>query len=123
MPDVPPRVLILERNEGNRALLKRFLEQEGYRITAAGSLEALDLALDGDPFDMAILDVAGFGAGFWERCQMLRQRKTPFLVVSPGEERQHVESVSLQHGAAGVLSKPLSQRALAGLLDELVAGL
>ncbi|MBM3881287.1 MAG: response regulator [Verrucomicrobia bacterium] len=119
MPDAR-RILALDHNKRNLALLAEFLAKAGHTVTAANSLPEMDAALQGDPpVDLALIDLAGFDSRVWERCDRLRQRHIPFLVISP-QHRVDLERASLSRGAKGMLVKPLSAKSLLGLVQSLL---
>ncbi len=114
------RILALEKNRRNLELLAGFLEKEGYETIAVSELEELDRALQHDsPVNLALIDVAGFDRTVWKRCEALRAANIPFLVISPRQSAA-LRQMSLEHGAEGVLVKPLAVRELLGLIRQLV---
>jgi DNA-binding response OmpR family regulator len=119
MPD-SPCILALDHNRRNLELLAQFLGQAGFKVHPVGSLEDLDGALaEGIEVSLALLDLAGFDSRIWERCDQLRQRGIPFLVISP-KPGPALQRAGLSRGAKGVLVKPLSSQALLGMIRMLV---
>ncbi|HYG59625.1 MAG TPA: response regulator [Symbiobacteriaceae bacterium] len=115
-------VLAVDRNRHNLELLEQFLGGVSYRIKLASSLGEFDEALaSGEPISIGLIDLVGFDPGIWARCEQLRARNIPFLVLSsrPSPVLQHE---SLSHGAQGVLLKPLTMRQLLGLIHALLGG-
>lgn len=115
-------VLAVDRNRHNLELLTQILGGVSYRIRPASSLEELDELLATDErFNVGLVDLSGFDPRIWERCERLRERGVPFLVLSA---RPHptLQTASLSHGAQGVLVKPLSIRQLLGLIHALLEG-
>ena len=113
-------ILAVDRNTRNLELMKAFLEKAGYRIETASTLEALDRAiLSRRTIHLALIDIAGFDRGIWERCERMRDAKIPFLVIFP-QQQAAVQEESLEHGAHGTLTKPLQQRQLLGLISGLL---
>lgn len=104
-----PALLVVEHNPVNLALLAGFLEREGFVVRRALTLADLDAALtDVRDLRLALIDVAGFDAGIWARCQVLNAQGVPFLVIAPqlgGDARAE----GLAHGARSVFKKPLAQ--------------
>jgi hypothetical protein len=39
--------------------------------------------MDADDIGLALIDIAGFERSIWERCEGLRAKQIPFLVLSP----------------------------------------
>lgn len=118
MPHI--NVLLVNRNQRNLELLTEFLEKEGYTIVAASSLEAFDQALaqEGNT-GAALVDITGFDPAIWTRCEQLRRKKKPFLVVSP-KQNAAIQQASLSHGARGVMVKPLVVKELIGLIQSML---
>ncbi len=77
-------ILVVEHNRRNMELLVQFLEKEGYAAQGAVELNGLDEAMGREPpFDLVLLDLAGFDRSVWERCEKLRKLGIPFLIISP----------------------------------------
>lgn len=115
-----PTVLVIDRNRNNLTLLSQYLQQEGYRSMTADNLKALDRTLAAEPeIDLALVGLAGFDRSIWSRCEQLRGRGVPFVVISP-QQNAAIQQESLTHGARGVLSKPLVVQELFALLRSLV---
>lgn len=115
-------VLAVDRNRHNLDLLAQVLGTVSYGVRQASSLDELDeLLATGERFHVALIDLSGFDARIWERCQQLRVRDVPFLVVS-AHQHPSLQSTSLSYGAQGVLVKPLSIRQLLGLIRALLEG-
>ena len=116
----PPCILALDCNRRNLELLAAFLGKAGFAVHPTGNLEDFDAALaSGADFGLALLDLAGFDSRIWERCDQLRTRGLPFLVISP-KPNPGTQRAGLSRGAKGVLVKPLSSQALLGLVRMLV---
>jgi DNA-binding response OmpR family regulator len=113
-------ILLVNRNQRNLELLAEFLGKGGYAISTASSLEEFDQALAGEKdVGVALVDITGFDQDIWERCEQLRSKKRPFLVISP---RQSValQQASLSHGARGVMIKPLGVKELIGIIEGML---
>jgi DNA-binding response OmpR family regulator len=116
------RILLVNHNQRNLELLSDFLGKGGYAIAPASSLEAFDTLLAGtDEVDVALVDIAGFDQTIWERCEQLRRRKIPFLVISPRQSAA-IQQASLTHGAKGVMVKPLVTKELLGIIESMLEG-
>lgn len=112
-------VLAVDRNRRNLELLSQFLERAGYAPLTAATLEELDARLGGPASpSLVLIDVVGFDASVWQRCQRLAERGVPLLVISsPGQTAAPQQGLS--HGARGVLTKPLVMRELLALVRGL----
>ncbi len=113
-------ILAVDRNRRNLELLTQFLGREGYRTLTATTVEEFDAALTHSPvIGLVLVDIAGFDRSIWERCEKLRLRKIPFLVLSP-KQSAAIQQQSLTHGARGVLVKPLVFKELLGIMRSLL---
>ncbi|MHB9134665.1 MAG: response regulator [Armatimonadota bacterium] len=113
-------ILAVDRNPRNLELMKAFLEKNGYHVETAATLEAMDRAMLGRrAIHLALIDIAGFDRGIWERCERMRDARIPFLVIFP-QQQAALQEESLEHGAHGTLTKPLAQRQLLGLISGLL---
>ena len=102
-------VLVIEDDPGSVALLRSWLEPEGYAIAVATTgEEGLQLARNLLP-DAVILDILLPGLDGWDVLQQLRvERRTrsiPILIVSVVEDRQ----LGLALGAADYFVKPVDR--------------
>jgi DNA-binding response OmpR family regulator len=109
-------VLVIEDDAGMVALLRSWLEPEGYTVSSApNGKEGLDMARALMP-DAVLLDVLLPDIDGWDVLQQLRlERRTrdiPILVVSVLEDQQ----LGLALGAADYLVKPVERHVL---LDRL----
>jgi len=113
-------VLAIDRNQSNLTVMKRFLEQHGFGVVTASTLEEVDrVLLSSERIRLALVDIAGFDRGIWDRCERMRDEHIPFLVIYP-QQRTALQEESLEHGARGTLAKPLAQRELLGLMQALI---
>lgn len=118
---MPALILIVGTQERNLALLDSFLAGLGYRCKQALGMAAMDQLLAADVnFDLALLDITGFDASIWQRCQMLHDRSVPFIIISP-RQRLGLQQQGLEHGARSLLVKPVAMRELAGLVRGLLS--
>jgi DNA-binding response OmpR family regulator len=118
--DGGPLILAVDHNRRNVELLRQFLGKEGYELLAATTPDEFDRALaESEDIGLALVDIAGFDRSIWERCEELRARRVPFLVLSP-KQSTALQQTSLTHGARGVLVKPLVVRELQGIIRSLL---
>jgi DNA-binding response OmpR family regulator len=109
-------ILAVDRNPRNLELLAQFLGREGYGVLPAPTLEDFDRSLGrSEEVGLALVDIAGFDEGIWERCERLRAGGIPFLVLS-ARQSALVRQESLAHGARSVLVKPLVVAELLGVV-------
>lgn len=115
-------ILLVNVNQRNLQLLAEFLGKEGYTTFTASSLEEFDRALAGENnVGVALVDITGFDQSIWQRCEQLRSKHRPFLVISP-RQSVAIQQASLSHGARGVMIKPLVVKELMGLVKGMLEG-
>jgi putative two-component system response regulator len=110
--DDRPLVLIVEDDIGNRALLERLLEREGYRTTSVGDGEAALLAAGEHAPDLVLLDIGLPRMDGYEVTRRLRSHlRTLTMPIILLTGRTGLEDVveGLDAGADDFLSKPFRQ--------------
>ncbi|MDT8436219.1 MAG: response regulator, partial [Gemmatimonadota bacterium] len=113
-------VLVIDDDPGGRALLRRVLEKERFRVEEApGGEEGLRRARDLAP-DCITLDVMMPGMDGWEVLAALKRdpelAATPVVMVSILDERQ----LGFSLGAADYLTKPVDRDRLRTVLSRFV---
>lgn len=105
-------LLIVDDDERIRTLLKRFLIQHGFLVTAARDAAHARRILSGLDFDMIILDVMMPGEDGLSLCRDLRARQhTPILLLTAkGETDNRIEG--FEAGADDYLPKPFEPKEL-----------
>ncbi len=119
--EIAPRTLLLVSClPRNLQLLAEFLGKEGYATLTATSYEAFDRVL-AQPQALAgsLIDIAGFDAAIWSRCEHLRAARIPFLIFLP-KQSEAIQQASLAHGAKGVMVKPLVVKELMGIIRSIL---
>lgn len=125
LPDEAPHLLLVDDDTRIRALLTRFLLDNGYRVTAAASAEEARAQLRSFTFDLLILDVMMPGESGVGLAQALRPTSTvPILMLTArGETADRIEG--LEAGADDYVTKPFEPRELllriAGILRRTAA--
>lgn len=101
-------ILVVEDDGEMRALIARFLRQNGYRVTAVRDGREMWETLAGAPVDLVLLDVMLPGQSGLDLCRALRARSgVPVIMVTArGEETDRV--LGLELGADDYLTKPFS---------------
>jgi DNA-binding response OmpR family regulator len=106
------RVLVVDDDINVRDVLRRYLENAGYRVALADTGEdALRMAETIEP-DLVVLDLMLPGIDGFEVCRRLRQRgPVPVVMLTArGEEDDRI--AGLQLGADDYVAKPFSPREL-----------
>jgi two-component system phosphate regulon response regulator OmpR len=122
-PEPPPpaddalHLLIVDDDRRIRQLLTRFLQGEGYRVTAAVSAEDAYARMRGLHFDLLILDVMMPGQNGYEFAARIRAENSalaeaPILMLTARAETED-RVKGLESGADDYLSKPFDPRELA----------
>lgn len=120
MGSSPRTLLLVSRLPRNLQLLADFLGKEGYATLTATSYEEFDQALDHSQAVFGgLIDIAGFDAAIWVRCERLRSAKIPFLIFSP-KQSAAIQQASLAHGAKGVMFKPLVVKELISVVHSIL---
>lgn len=101
------RLLLIEDDAPNAAIIKRCLEEEGYTVDVAREgISGLRMALTGN-YVVIILDLMLPGMDGWKLCEELRARRiaTPLLILTArGDVQDRVRGLEL--GADDYLPKP-----------------
>lgn len=120
MKSTPRTLLLVSRLSRNLELLAAFLGKEGYTTLTATSYEAFDHAL-AQPQGLAgsLIDIAGFDAAIWSRCELLRADRIPFLIFLP-RQSEAIQQASFSHGAKGTMTKPLVVKELLGVIRSIL---
>lgn len=109
-----PHLLVVDDDARLRALLHRFLTEQGFRVTAAADAPAARRSLAGFHFDLLVLDVMMPGESGLDLVESLRRegREVPILMLTArGAPDDRV--AGLQAGADDYLPKPFDPRELA----------
>jgi len=121
-PARPLSVLLAEDNEVNQRLVVRALERRGHRVTVArNGLEAL-AALEGNAFDLVLMDVQMPEMDGLEATRILRRKgvRIPILALTAHALKSDQERC-LQAGMDGYLSKPIAVAALVRTVEQAAA--
>ncbi len=107
-----PHLLVVEDDTGTRALLTRFLQQNGFRATGVRDGHEMWDALRGVGIDLVLLDLMLPGASGLDLCRAIRREGTiPIIMVTArGSEADRV--LGLELGADDYVSKPFSRAEL-----------
>ena len=109
---VPEHLLLVDDDAEIRQLLRQYLQENGYRVTAAGDGKQMRAALAaGDP-DLIILDVMLPGEDGISLCRAVRTRsQVPIIMLTArGDDTDRI--VGLEVGADDYVPKPFNPREL-----------
>ena len=103
-------ILVIDDDERLRDLLRRFLEESGFRVTDAGNASEARQILSGIMFDLLIIDIMMPGETGLEFLQELRKKdNVPALFLTAMSETEH-RIEGLETGADDYMSKPFEPR-------------
>ena len=107
-----PHILVVEDDTGTRALLARFLGENGFRATGARNGPEMWEALEGTAIDLVLMDVMLPGASGLDLCRAVRRTSAvPIIMVTArGSETDRV--LGLELGADDYVPKPFSRAEL-----------
>ncbi|MCM8558518.1 response regulator [Sphingomicrobium sediminis] len=107
-----PHLLLVEDEPAIRTPLVRYLEREGFRVTACGDAKAARDVLGGFAFHAAILDIMLPGEDGLSLARSIREQgDLPILFLSARSEDVD-RIVGLEMGADDYLTKPFNPREL-----------
>lgn len=110
--DTAPHLLVVDDDSRLRNLLRKYLSDKGYRVTAAIDAADARAKLQGMVFDLIILDLMMPGESGLEFMQTLRRSsQVPILMLTAmGESADRI--VGLKNGADDYLAKPFEPEEL-----------
>lgn len=110
--DDAAHLLVVDDDGRIRALLQKFLSQNGYRVTTAASAAEARTRLDQLAFDLLVLDVMMPGESGLDLARAVRARSSvPILMLTARAETDD-RIAGLETGADDYLSKPFNPREL-----------
>lgn len=112
MNDAQPHILVVDDDTRLRDLLRRYLVEQGFRVTTATDAADARAKLVGLDFDLLVLDIMMPGESGLDLTKALRrERVVPILLLTAMDE---VESriAGFESGADDYLAKPFEPREL-----------
>ncbi len=111
-PAGAPHILVVDDDDRLRKLLGRYLRDNGYHVSTAGSAAEARTSLDGMSFDLIVLDVMMPGESGVEFTRGLRRTASvPILLLTAMAEPED-RIAGLESGADDYLTKPFEPREL-----------
>lgn len=112
MTEDQPHILVVDDDKRLRELLRRFLSENGFRVTTAADAAEARAKIANLSFDLIVLDLMMPGESGLTLTQSLRQTSTvPILMLTAmGEADQRI--AGLESGADDYLPKPFEPREL-----------
>jgi len=120
MNDTAAHILVVDDDDRLRSLLRRYLSEYGFRVSAAANAEEARIALSGLHFDLLVLDLMMPGENGLELTRDLRRTmNVPILLLTAmGEAADRISG--LEHGADDYLAKPFEPRELVLRIDAIL---
>jgi len=114
-------ILVIDDDERLRLLLRRFLEESGFRVTDVGSAADARRMLDGILFDLIIVDIMMPGeTGLEFLADIRKENQVPALFLTAMAETEH-RIAGLESGADDYMSKPFEPRELVLRIRSILA--
>ena len=112
MDKEPDNILVVDDDDKLRALLIRYLGEQGFNVAGVTDGESMDRYLDRNPVDLLVLDLMLPGEDGLSIARRLRgTRDMPIIILSArGEDVDRI--VGLEVGADDYLTKPFNPREL-----------
>lgn len=107
------KILIVDDDARLRALLQRFLEEQGFQVRAVADGAQMDRALSRELFSLLVLDLMLPGEDGLTICRRLRQAGSDLPVImltAKGDDNERIEG--LRAGADDYLPKPFNPQEL-----------
>jgi two-component system OmpR family response regulator len=107
-----PHILVVDDHQEIRALVQRFLNDHGYRVSTAANGSEMKKSLKDAAIDLIVLDLMMPGEDGLTLCRNLRaESNIPVIMLTAmGEETDRI--IGLEMGADDYLAKPFNPREL-----------
>jgi len=107
-----PHILVVDDDKRLRELLRKYLAEQGFRVTVAGDAADARRKLEGIVFDLIVLDIMMPGESGLELTRSLREsNEVPVLLLTAMSEPED-RIAGLEGGADDYLAKPFEPREL-----------
>ena len=112
IPEPEAHILVIDDDERLLELLKRFLEESGFRVTGASNTVDANSFMKGIHFDLLVIDIMMPGTtGIEWLIELRKHTSVPAIFLTAlGETEDRIEGLSA--GADDYLSKPFEPREL-----------
>lgn len=107
------KITVVDDDMRLRALLERYLTEQGFRVRSVANAEQMDRLLTRESFHLMVLDLMLPGEDGLSICRRLRSQSNPMpiiMVTAKGEEVDRI--VGLEIGADDYIPKPFNPREL-----------
>lgn len=108
-----PHLLVVDDDAEIRKLLARYLGEQGFRVSVAGSRREFNERIATEKLDLVILDVLLPDGSGLDLCKHLRSRQPSLPVILVTALREDVDRIiGLELGADDYIGKPFNPREL-----------
>ncbi len=115
------KILVLDDEPELRALLQRYLTQQGFDVRAIPDAQQIDRLLQREAFDILILDIMMRGEDGLSVCQRLRAQKETIPIIMLTARGEAVDRIlGREVGADEYLPKPFDPRELLACIRALL---
>ena len=114
------KILVVDDDMRLRALLERYLTEQGFQVRSVANAEQMDRLLTRESFHLMVLDLMLPGEDGLSICRRLRSQSNPMpiiMVTAKGEEVDRI--VGLEIGADDYIPKPFNPRELLARIRSL----
>jgi two-component system, OmpR family, response regulator len=112
MQKTRPHILLVDDEESIRDPLTKYLERQGYRVTAAENAAVARQALSAYDIDIVLLDIMMPGEDGLSLCQHISSINGPPVILLTAKSETADRIAGLEIGADDYLAKPFSPREL-----------
>lgn len=108
-----PKILVVDDDMRLRALLERYLVEQGYLVRAVANFEQMQRMMERENFHLVVLDLMLPGEDGLSICRRLRQQENEIPIImltAKGDEVDRI--IGLEMGADDYLPKPFNPREL-----------
>ncbi len=121
MEDKRPKIIVLDDDAELRAMLQRYLNEQGFTVRTVADSPQLDRLLQREPFDLLVLDLMMPGEDGLAVCRRLRAQGEAIPIIMLTARGDPVDRiVGLEMGADDYLPKPFNPRELAARINALL---
>jgi two-component system phosphate regulon response regulator OmpR len=105
-----PHILIVDDEPRIRTMLRRYLSEEGFKVSEAADGAAMKAALEADSTDLVLLDLMLPGEDGLSLARYIRERTAIPIIMLTGKGELIDRVVGLEAGADDYLTKPFHLR-------------
>src|SRR5882762_9273583 len=115
------RILLIDDEPDLRALLQRYLVEQGFEVKALADASQVDRLLQREPFDLMVLDIMMRGEDGLSLCQRLRAQKETIPIIMLTARGDPVDRIlGREAGADDYLPKPFNPRELLACIHAML---